>query len=403
MFHQMNQFLRLDAAPPVDTGAAPIVTPEKSTQVEEVPLQPYTDKGPPVSMDDFENVGSRVSFPDTKQSSSSSSIEQLSSSSSSQQAVAKTSSSPSSAPLKDESELPIIDPTKPIERKVTQSGSSTSTGRDYEGLTDEEVKIFKNMSNEAYNKLRPIYKEHKQHADVVKNLNTQLEESKKGIVKIPDSYYENPDTWMITPTAQRLSQTLQNVEFESQHWAEQLNKIRKGEQWNQLMIDKQGKYYLSKPIEPKSEHEVDVIQSLTDAKRYVADTRKELETFSSTHISRSKNAIEAFKRFEDGVFPFYKDENNVHKDVIQKAFSKIPEELRHSPLASTLAKAYALIVALNNKVTELVNEKSTQDTIKVDQAKAGPTKEEMAGVTGTGKVNGSADVTIEDFEKAMTV
>src|SRR6266705_2625892 len=107
------------------------------------------------------------------------------------------------------------------------------------------------MSNESFNVLKPIFIEHEKQKETLKKKDTEIENLKQGKIVLPDSYYEHPQGYLLDPV---FTQAEVNTQFSQQvlnHWNVQLAKIRKGEPWNDLIVDpKTGNASLSAAKEP---------------------------------------------------------------------------------------------------------------------------------------------------------
>jgi len=72
--------------------------------------------------------------------------------------------------------------------------------RDFSGLPDEVIPLFKKMGNESFAKLKPIFIEHSQLKDVVKQKDAKIAELQKGVPVLPDHYFEHPQGYLLDPT-----------------------------------------------------------------------------------------------------------------------------------------------------------------------------------------------------------
>lgn len=272
--------------------------------------------------------------------------------------------------------------------------------RDYSGLDETDVPLFKNMSNDAFRKLKPVYLEHKKLADEIKARDAKIAELEKGVTKIPDSYYEHPQSFVLTPEFVEATNTYTNAQQLNNHWQQQLASIRKGAATfkNIELVD--NKWQLVER-DADAEAEVHIIAQLTESRQALIGAQQNLRNLSSTHQNRVKESTSWVMQKEGEYFPvFDKPEfKEKYEPVIQDTIKKLPAPFQRSPLARLLAKSLITNFELNNVLQNYLkqNPQPSKPGKPNIQKQAGPTAGDVGASNGNDG-NGS-EVTFEDFEK----
>lgn len=273
--------------------------------------------------------------------------------------------------------------------------------RDYSDLDDSEKLIFQKMSNEAYAKLYPLYKEHKTLKPQLEAQKTRIAELEKNA--LPSSYFQHPNGYVLDPSFTQLSENLSVTQVIENHWRTQLKKMEAGEDWQDLDIDENGKFKLSEPKPSDGSSKVDVLSYYQHAisQRQSAETKiKDLvSTFGEKH-GKISSFVKA--EIEDRFFPMFKDDvvNKPESKEIRESLAKVsdafPEELRGNILMGTVAKQAVLIRMLHQALKAAGDSKSVdklrEDNKNIEQPKpsgvSSPTKKEKT-------------VLLEDFRREM--
>jgi hypothetical protein len=314
--------------------------------------------------------------------------------------------------LKGESD---VDPTKAGEKKPAAPEAKTTTqtteaqpapvvnkpvARDYTGLTDDEVKIFKGMSNDAYKALFPKYQAFKE----VEAKRKELEEREVKIKTAePKSVYDHERAYELAPAFQEKARVVQVMDFETNYWKEQYAKCEAGEDWQPLETDAQGNYVAGKAQPANPQAKSHLLSKLTLATQYGAQARQELQQVALHYSSRRQELAQGIKSYEKKYFPYFEDLASPHQATIKQVLNAIPEEFRDHPLSPFLAKAMTCIQILNNNNQALSKQIKSASTAKADAKKAGPNLGSINSGNAAG-TKGSADVenmTVEQLEKYM--
>lgn len=268
---------------------------------------------------------------------------------------------------------------------VTKSGS-----RDYAGIPDSVVPLFKKMPNETYAFMRPLY-------DKNTALTKEVEEAKKEITKVreekglPESYLEHPDAYILSPDFQNNLKAVRTGESFLNHWQTQLENIESGKEWHELVPDGKGGWTNGPAITPLPAHKGTIISHITHVNGQLQRFRGDLQTVQSTFKSRQADAV----KFVDGIrkehFSAYQDEKNVMQPII-KEIEKVLPNFIHPSAKRLLAESLAACMQLKEAAKQ-ANAKYEEATKKgaakiEDVRKAGPTSEMANGGGTSTKVDG---------------
>jgi len=162
---------------------------------------------------------------------------------------------------------PVAD--KPAEVKPVAAATKQDTkptARDYTGFTGDEVAILKQMSN-------PAFEFATKHMKELKELRQQK----------PDSIYQHPDAYTLTPEYKSAQEDLKFTSFEERHWRQQLVNIRGGKPWQGLDgYNEKGEPVYSGPFKPSDEAEIDVNNAMLHATNVLGQKRCELAALQKT-------------------------------------------------------------------------------------------------------------------------
>lgn len=280
-----------------------------------------------------------------------------------------------------------------------------SNARDYNDIEEADRPLFKKMGNEAFAKAKELYTQNKQFKADIQEKDATLTKLKSGA--LPDSYYEHERGYMLTPEFEQAANTVNKASVIVDHWYEQLKKVKEGDEtYQEIHLDKNGEFFLTKPIKADKES-VNLIESYLDgSKNQLTKFQYSIQKIAELHKTKSGDSVKQIRDFENKAFPqFLKPENAKILDPLIKDLIKneIPTTYQSNPLAQSYAKALITIRQLGNLVNDLkkgANGKSNGDgkakENKEDQEKLSPNNSDMsAGDDGARKNT----VTMEDFNE----
>jgi len=271
--------------------------------------------------------------------------------------------------------------------------------RNYDGLPAEDVEAFKNMSKEAYARLRPIYDEHKAIKTELETLKKNPPANTTNKSSLPDSYLQHEEAYVLLPEYKQNIQEAERYDWEVSYWQKQLAQIEAGENWQPLggFDEKSQKYSPGKTYKADGAAKAHVLAAMQRSinQREVADNN--VNQIATLHQQVHSQSLQQLRDLEDKAFPFYREANNPHKEVISQMYERMPSIMRSSPFASFIAKGTAFVRALEDKIQELATENATlrASTQKQEVAKAGPTVTTSAS---NGPTSSQQEVSFEAFK-----
>jgi hypothetical protein len=282
----------------------------------------------------------------------------------------------------------------------TKTQKLQTEARDLTGIDEQDAPLFKKMHNDAFNKLKPVYLEYKKQQEVLKQKDAKIADLEKGIVKIPDNYYEHPNAVLLTPEFEQTANTVQKTREIAAHWRQQLINIRSGaKEFDLLLNDGKGGFVIQKaPADEKAE--ANVLDYFGWASDQARKWEGKLTGLTESHRAKVNDSIEWVKGFEQKAFAaFDKEENKGLQKIVDDTVNTLPAAFRTSPLARVLAKA---LITCNHLGTMLAKQQKTTAVapgkeVKTAKALAGPTASE----TGAGEGKTENEPTFEDFKNVI--
>lgn len=305
-------------------------------------------------------------------------------------------------------------PVVPVKEQHKQTDA-----RDYSDLDESEAKIFRAMSNEAFNKLKPAYIERKQLKTELADLKKKNEDLSKGIVQIPDSYYEHPNGFVLTPEFETVSAKLSLSQQILNHWEQQAQKIAEGSTDYDMLGIQNGQLIITGKVPADKSAEYTVQKYIRHADTQLTKQQVALEQLSTQFKSKNqeaKNWLDNFSKQTFGIF-YDAEKGKTFEPVLQQVIKAFPPAYRNNPLAHDFARALIVLNQATGMLKELQDKtvehpiKTKQEVIKKtrdgkiidlnDRKKAGPTASDTGGAS-TETTNGS-EVTFDDFEKVKAL
>lgn len=294
-------------------------------------------------------------------------------------------------------EAPVAEKPKPVEPpKAPEAPLKPSlSNRDYTGLNEDERKMFQNMSAQAYAKLRPIYDESKKLKEREAEIAKREEAAKNAL---PKGIFDNERAFILTEQYREASDAVAQLQFESDYWTQQLEKIEAGEDWQPLMQDAQGKYFSGQAQKADVKSKALVTRNIALAAQLSANAQGRVSELQANYTGRRAALVNGIKTFEQKMFPFFEGEHQ-HKAQLQELIQAIPDEFRDHPLAGGYAKAMLAVKILNANNQALARQRQVANAAASDVKKAGPSMSAVnnAPAAKTGKV----EVTVDNVEEFL--
>lgn len=285
------------------------------------------------------------------------------------------------APKKVDAVKPVTPPPpKTTDVKVKPSDAKPF---DYSGFAPEEQVVLKQMSNQARD-------------FVAKNLR-ELNELKN---RKPELYYQHENAYVLDPQYKELETTLGYVAKESQHWKEQLLKIRKGQDWMMLEgYNEKGEPILKGPFKASDEADINVsnaLQVLTGEHNKMLQQRAGFGQQYQQRVKQDNAVLDAERaaRFEWVKDPAKLEEKvDIGGKVGEVTIKQIKQDFKGlfasyhqgNPVLELASDMFAALQIYGARIRELEGTGQHKDRIKEDILNSEPNME-------TNKGEGKAEV-----------
>lgn len=291
--------------------------------------------------------------------------------------------------------------------------SKQQSSRDYSfaGIDDNLIKLLKSAPNALFDHLKVLIPKHKE-------LETKISELEKGIVKVPESYYENPQAYTLTADYQSNVVNYRQAEMEARHWLQQKKNASEGLDWTNIEgITKEGKLILSKPMKSdtfEAKHEIDT--QLQAAEGYKQKFLSDIQLLQTNHVGKHKEIVGKVRNDMAKFFPWVGDKKllETKMDIInpltQKPESLSPADLfklganlihpslRNSPMTEVYSNMFTLLAIQNKKLSDLENAAEVKQVNTQHQEDAEPAgKSKSSGARGDAKAASNKIDSIDDM------
>lgn len=273
------------------------------------------------------------------------------------------------------------DTNKPVIQQPDELEDKTNR-RDYTGIEESAIPLFKKMSNKSFDALKPVYLEHKQLKESLPAKEAEIAKLKQGA--LPENYYEHDRAYTLTPEFEQIANNTIKAGMIVNHWEQQLAKIKSGDEtYQEIHINSQdGNLYPGKPVKATKESEAEVEQYLAKTKEQHLKFQMGLKSLGESHKAKHQESVGAIQSFESTAFKNLEGDNAkivdpIIKDIIEKV---LPPAFHNSPLARPFAKAMYVINRLGEQLKANKAAPATNGNgVSADKIKAGPTSGDMAG------------------------
>ncbi len=252
--------------------------------------------------------------------------------------------------------------------------------RTFDDIAEEDRPLFKAMSNDSFNKLKPIYLEHKQ-------LKVENETLKSRKPEGSASIYGHPQAFVLTKEYSTHSNDAALAEKIKSHWALQSAKVSRGEKWQDLDMDpKTGKLVLSEPKESNAEAEAFIGDQLQFAREQTFDANKKLKSYIDNYGNTYNQDLQVVQAATEKYFPGYSDPKHATQPIQKAVIEALPVSFRDNPVAQLLAMTAANNAILMGRLKKALSEINKLKGIEDDTNKAQPRKGEFVNGKNTGGV-----------------
>ncbi len=244
--------------------------------------------------------------------------------------------------------------------------------RDYTGFSDDQVKILKSMSNEAFAYVAPLLKAPKQAAAPPTN----------------QQFFQHPQAFVLHPYYQRITSVGQNADAEANAWMEQLVKIESGEEWTPLIgVDqKTGKFIYGDARKPSIQDKEAVRSSMMRCQQVSQGAKAQLQIMPQQFQQQANTDLqlinqERAKRFDWVADPklldFEMDLDGIGKkkvgDIRNDFVSLFPAYHRQTPGVEVAADLFVALQVYAQRLKEAESNATVQQTLKEEGKRVEPT------------------------------
>lgn len=307
-----------------------------------------------------------------------------------------------------------------------------TVNRDYSDIDDDHKELFKRMHNDAYNLLKPVYKEHKVLKVENEKLKKDYEDTSKAFKtlkdngpQLPDSYFENPHGFLLDPEFHQAAHSVNEAQVILNHWDKQYKDVAAGaKQFDYLDRDKNtGQLIISRKVNAEAGIEAELLKYVNHAQQLVNSSNAKIQAIQMSHGTKSSEAIKSLKtniQKEYGVFDL-PDNKPIYEPLIKSEMEQLSPVFRNSPLAEGYVRARVMVFALSKLLQQAGAEKGNNNANSNNKGSNGnsngnsnktsnttnnrnkqPSQEEINGAVGNTTQKGSEgdNVTFDDFKAA---
>ncbi len=278
----------------------------------------------------------------------------------------------------------IEQPKETLKTKKQQEVAS----RTLDDVDEIDRPLFKSMSNETFNKLKPIYLEHKQ----LKQENETLKESRK---KESATIHGHPKAFMLTKEYETNLNNYNLSERIKSHWSLQAARVSRGEKWQDLDMDpKTGNLILSEQKESNAESEAFIGDQLQFAREQNFEASKGLKSYIDTYGKTYETDLAVVNAAKEKYFPGYEKKEHPTRKLQDAIIEALPPSFRNNPVAELLAMTAANNAILIGRIQKMQAELNKIKGVKKDTSNAQPLKGEFVNNKGS-----DGEVKYSDFAK----
>jgi len=285
-----------------------------------------------------------------------------------------------------------------VEQTIEQENESpldkiarAKTVRDLSDIPPEHQKLFRAMSNEAFDYFKPLYMK-LQGLDIDK-VKEEQEQYKKQVDELSKSrFYDHPDAYTLSEDYQALNNAMSVINQHQTFYERQLAAAEEGKPVSFIERDSKGTFIVGQPVQVtpqvKAQLQQQLIRLATDAQR------GEIELGQLR-----KSYAESYKGYENSLSGIFNQLFGKHKDTLKSAAEKqiqsFPPHLRNRQEGQLLAYAMAamqhVLAFKKAEQTKAAGEKIGREV----SSTAGPTADKLN--TSSGVIADSSDAGYKQF------
>lgn len=251
--------------------------------------------------------------------------------------------------------------------------------RKFDGLDEREQKLFKAMSNEAYETLYPKYLKMKELGDL-DALSKEREASKKQIEELSKSrFYDHPEAFTLAQDYREISGIATTIQQHQQFYEHQLGLAEEGKPIRMIVRDDKGKFVAGpeQPVTPQLKAHIQ--STLTRLAIDARDAAGELDKIKSTYT----NSFKDYEKGLDGVFQnLFGKHTDKLKEVAEKNLKTFPAHLQTRKEGQILAYAMAAMKHIIDYKNAEAKAAGVDKLKKEIASSAGPTSDSITQPNG---------------------
>ena len=269
-----------------------------------------------------------------------------------------------------------------------------STGeRSFEGIDEQDIPIFRQMSNEAYSRARDIYLERKQIQQKLETIEAQSSSLKS-------TFYDHPEGYALLPEFQQLMVQAQEQVALRDVYAQSLEYINSSNSFVQPVRDASGNIVPSAPMgipEGKAEeYRYAILKEIGKIEANLNNAKLQEENIRKNHnviVQQRSNSIKTF------IDKYLKP---IESKIDPNTLSSVDKVIKHygfdnNPLTPILKNLYALIIHQEN----LLKNRSVEEVKNAEAKTQEPSAKNLKGssVKSTKPGKQSVEYTTEEFSE----
>jgi hypothetical protein len=283
------------------------------------------------------------------------------------------------------------------QQQSTTQGQQQKVGRDYSIFKPEHASIIKKYApNQLFDLLKSELPKAYQLEKENKELQQKYEDASKGLVRMPESYAEHPNAYILTPEYSKYRSAVKRADDEASHWIEQLEKIENGEEWQDIVgRNEDGSLKLTDPIKSEgvqAKHKVAVQQALNKVTNYREQFATKMEELKSNHVISYKKAKDAVTEECKARFPWLTNDKMMEqhieveigkptvsiKDTLSGVIALVDPRFRAHPMTEMFANLVVANLIASQKIRVYESQLKINTQIKKDDETAEPSSKGKA-------------------------
>jgi len=284
-----------------------------------------------------------------------------------------------------------VEKTTPKEITPIVPPSGVAKSRDYSGFSDEEVKVLKGMSNEAFSYSSKLFKE------------------AKDLSKLKDAQFmQHPSAYTLDPNYQKLQEDASYFQQESDYWQSQLLAIAEGKEWAPITgWNKDGSPVMGPAQKPDKLSEERVRMAMNQCSQGAQTARQSLQQFSTDYQQRiavdtQQIQQECSKYFGWISDPKLLDSNIMIPEVGEKSVRQVKDDFtslfpayhRNTVGVDIAGHMWVALQIYAQQIRELQEQKDVAEVRTEEVRRAEPTSKVTPGIPGKA-INGVSEFSLE--------